>query len=336
MPPDSIAPAYPPPELIANTTSWGGSVLQDGDTYHMFVAEMSNGCGMGTWTTNSQVVHATSSLPEGPYERQAVINPAFSHNPTVSRAPDGTWVLYHIGCGDAAPTQCTDCAGGNSGHCPGGPETVSCTPGTTPNTTPTSANVLFASAPHGPWQSVDADLHGAGMPPRMGKFGIDNPTPYFFPNGSVLLLGRCDYSTVGLIRANSFRGPYELLSEAGDASTIHGVEDPFLYRDNKGRFHALFHGGQQGGDYPAAGAHAYSEDGLTWSYSQGTAFTTAITTSDGEAHQFNRRERPHLLFNADGQPTHLFTALTNWGKDGTDRAFTFAQAISTGDSEATV
>ena len=35
----AIRPAYPPPALGANTTSWGGSVLRDGTTneYHMFV-----------------------------------------------------------------------------------------------------------------------------------------------------------------------------------------------------------------------------------------------------------------------------------------------------------
>eukprot|EP00664_Eupelagonemidae_sp_cell27_P008281 gene8281-3231_t len=133
----------------------------------MFAAEMSNSCGMSTWTSNSQVVHATAAAPEGPYQRRGVVDPPFSHNPTVARAPDGTWVLYHIGCGDGTTKQCTNCSGGTTGKCPGGSETVSCTPGTTPGTTPTTTNVLFAADPSGPqygkWLSTEqiAELAGS-------------------------------------------------------------------------------------------------------------------------------------------------------------------------------
>jgi len=329
-PPKLIQAAYPPPDLLSNTTSWGASVLQDGDTYHMFAAEMSNGCGMQTWSTNSQIVHATATHPAGPYQRQSVINPPFSHNPTVSRAPDGTWVLYHIGCGDGKTRQCTDCANGISGSgCPSPPETVSCTPGTTPGTTPMTANVLFAQAPEGPWQAMNAQLENGGSPPRMGKYGIDNPSAYFFPNGSVLLLGRCDASSVGRIVADSWRGPYHLGSEVGNAAAIGGVEDPFLYRDKRGHFHALFHGGHQGGGYKASGAHAFSSNGVHWTFSLHASYTTDVCTTDGKCHSYNRRERPHLLFGSDGQPAYLFTSLSNWVIGGKDSAFTFAQAIHT-------
>ena len=37
------------------TTSWGGSVLVEDGKYWMFAAEMANHCGLGQWTTNSQV-----------------------------------------------------------------------------------------------------------------------------------------------------------------------------------------------------------------------------------------------------------------------------------------
>ena len=60
------------------------------------------------------------------------------------------------------------------------------------------------------------------------------------------------------------------------------------------------------------------------------AFTTDVVTADGATHPFARRERPHLLFDADGTtPIVLYTTLTNWtvGVLGTDKAFTFAQKI---------
>lgn len=327
---DEVKAAYPPPELINSTTSWGASVLLDSETstYHMYVAEMANGCGMNTWSTNSQIAHATSSSPEGPFTRQSTVAEPFAHNPTAARAPDGTWVLFQIGCGGSQP--CTQCAGGvTTGSCPGVAETVSCDPGPTPAKTPRTAHMLYATAPEGPWEAIDPELQNIGQPPSMGKFGVDNPAPYFFPNGSLLLLARCDYTSVGLVRADDWRGPYALGTEIGDASAIQGVEDPHLYRDSRGAFHALFHGGKQGGDWKASGAHAFSKDGIDWTYSLKPAFTTDITTASGVV-SFNRRERPHLLLGKDGQPTHLVTTLTNWGLQGHgDNAFTHVHALNT-------
>lgn len=41
--------------------SWGGGVLQDdAGTWHMWVSENANRCGMNSWGGNSQIVHASS------------------------------------------------------------------------------------------------------------------------------------------------------------------------------------------------------------------------------------------------------------------------------------
>lgn len=54
--------------LIPRFRARGGSIIQDeAGKFHMFAAEMSNGCGLNTWTTNSIIVSATSDMPEGPY-----------------------------------------------------------------------------------------------------------------------------------------------------------------------------------------------------------------------------------------------------------------------------
>ena len=46
-----------------NTSTWGGAVLRDHDTglYHMWASELLSHCGIESWTTNSHVVHATST-----------------------------------------------------------------------------------------------------------------------------------------------------------------------------------------------------------------------------------------------------------------------------------
>ena len=142
------------------------------------------------------------------------------------------------------------------------------------------------------------DPAGTGKPPFVGSYGVDNPAPLFFPNGSLLMLGRDAWNSVGRIVAPHWRGPYTLGRLIGPAPFT--VEDPFLYRDVRGAFHALFHGGKQGGDFVAAGAHAFSTDGHDWVFSAKAAYTTTVNTSDGQAHTFTRRERPHLLFAGGG------------------------------------
>jgi hypothetical protein len=65
-----------------NTSSWGGSVLCDNSTgvYHMWAAEMTQHCGIGAWTENSRIIHATSPTADGTYTR--------SDEVFVSRTPD--------------------------------------------------------------------------------------------------------------------------------------------------------------------------------------------------------------------------------------------------------
>ena len=43
------------------TSSWGGSVVHQGDTWHMFASEFVGGCGLSSWGGNSQIVHAVSN-----------------------------------------------------------------------------------------------------------------------------------------------------------------------------------------------------------------------------------------------------------------------------------
>lgn len=316
-----MSPAYPPPDLINGTSSWGGSVVRGDDgKYHMFAAEMSEGCGLKSWSTNSIVVHAVADAPMGPFERKDVAVQAFAHNPVVARAPDGTWVLWHIGCG--APNRgvlpCETCSGGQTNKsCPREGEEVACTANTT--------HVLSAKSLDGPWVALNATIvnpHG---------FNIDNPAPYFFPNGSVLMLGRDGGSTCRIITAPSWQGPYRLGPMIGEKQDP--VEDPFLYRDSRGAFHALFHGGKQGGGVLVSGYHWFSHDGLQWSANSKAAFTTAINYTDGSSQRFSRRERPHLLFDKQGEPTHLFTGL--WLGLG-DKSATHVQALNTAVSTAVV
>merc|ERR1719253_1962037 len=69
----------------------------------MFAADMKGHCGLNSWQGNSQISAAVSALgPEGPFsikENSSLVLPPFSHNPTVHMAPDGTYIIFHIGSG---------------------------------------------------------------------------------------------------------------------------------------------------------------------------------------------------------------------------------------------
>lgn len=55
------------PGASPNETTWGGNAVYFQGQFHLFVAEMVNGCSLAQWGQNSQCAHAVSSSPEGPY-----------------------------------------------------------------------------------------------------------------------------------------------------------------------------------------------------------------------------------------------------------------------------
>jgi hypothetical protein len=121
-------PAYPPPDLLNTTSSWGGSVIRDrkdrgGDgNYHMFVSEFAGSCGLESWATASQVVHAVADTPKGPFQRVDVAIGNFSHNPIINYDTHSRqYVLHHIGCGTANK-------GSAECHCRGGKTKTDCRP----------------------------------------------------------------------------------------------------------------------------------------------------------------------------------------------------------------
>jgi hypothetical protein len=85
--------------MTPNVTSWGGNVIFDGTTYHMFVAEMVESCPLTNWQSNSQCTHAVSDTITGPYTKQDAAVGVWCHNPAAVTLPDGTFALFHIGDG---------------------------------------------------------------------------------------------------------------------------------------------------------------------------------------------------------------------------------------------
>lgn len=116
------------------SASWGGSIVQEGNAWYMFLAFMEGHCGLNSWQPNSAIYRAVStsgpkvmthtcspllysansSLLQGPYVNETLLLPWFSHNPTVSVQPDGTTLVWHIGCGNEQGNFVQGCTNGTT------------------------------------------------------------------------------------------------------------------------------------------------------------------------------------------------------------------------------
>jgi hypothetical protein len=186
---------------------------------------------------------------------EKVVVPTQAHNPYYVQDPvTKTNLIFHIGGGDNPPT-------------PSHPF-LNCTNGTTPMGLDSSSPIYtsqpyvhYSSSFEGPFQRLNLTLPPGHTP--VG-WGYDNPAPWIFDNGTVLMLSRKyngtaahahiePHDTIWLVRADSFKGPYELVFDRPVFEHENfNEEDPCLWRDHRGNFHALFH---------FTKGHAWSADG---------------------------------------------------------------------------
>ena len=89
-----------------NASSWGGSVFWSDcdDQYHMYVSDMTGGCGLAVWASGSRILHAKAATPAGPFTPVGgdgfdIALPPETHNPAVIYTPDDQILLFHIGNG---------------------------------------------------------------------------------------------------------------------------------------------------------------------------------------------------------------------------------------------
>jgi hypothetical protein len=137
------------------------------------------------------------------------------------------------------------------------------------------------------------------------------------PNGSVAVMIHTDdnngWSGETIAVAPSWQGPYTVTvgNEAVNNEPLK-QEDPFMWIDARGHYHALLHlmfdppGMGPCGFW--AGGHMASVDGTKWTPIY-RSYNTTVRTVDGKTTVFGRRERPKLIFDTAGRPTHLFNGV---------------------------
>ncbi|MFH5833835.1 glycoside hydrolase family protein [Halalkalibaculum sp. DA384] len=294
---------------------WGMSVIKGDSLYHGYASRWPKSVPFApNWMTHSEIVHATSRTPEGPYEFQEVVferrgseywDGMTTHNPTIHKIGD-TYLLYYIGMiydfvpPDSALTQEQIVEARSSQR----------------------IGLATASSPWGPWQRKDKPI----LKPRPGEWDAlftNNPAPVVRKDSSVLLIYKSTRDMQGLLKlgaaeANHFEGPYTQIGnepilewdnpEDTDRRSSKHVEDPYVWwSGNRYELIAKDMTGQITGQR-GAGLHAWSENGTEWNVEEHPlAYTRNVVWANGDTLEMAAFERPQLLIQ-DGVPTHLFAA----------------------------
>ena len=104
------------------------------------------------------------------------------------------------------------------------------------------------------------------------------------------------------------------------------TEDPFLYMDCNGGYHAIFHNMSPNDIQTLCGGHAYSTDGINWVYG-GAIFGNTVNFTDGTTKTYSRRERPHFVFADDGCTPIALTNGVQYGGQFGDATFSLLQPV---------
>ena len=303
---------------VPGTSSWGGAPVYDrqSSTYHMYLAEFVEHCGLQAWHLNSRIVHAVSQSPIGPYAFVEEVVPVYSHNPSVAVTANGTGlILMHIGGGlpDGPPLRCRN----------GSSQTNYSSPSAQPlpaggAQAAASIGTLCSATLAGPWQ--DCGWSGAAAP-----HSFTNPTLWVLRNGSIAVGGNSNYSLGWTMGSNCSSFLCRAWSNATFKTPGRTGEDPWIFQDKNDYFHALFHDMQP--DLPA-GRHAYSRTGVDWTLTAELAYTGSVLFEDGSTVAFSKRERPHLLLDPDTRaPLALVTGVMQHAESVDDHCWTLAQAV---------
>ena len=296
---------------------WGSSVVKGEDgLYHMFVDRWPKELPFHPgWMIASEIVHATSKTPEGPYQFSDVVLPArgpqywdgrATHNARIAKYKD-TYILFYMGS-----THPFD-------NVKDPKEVTLESPYATVGRSNKRIGIATSKSPYGPWERRNEPVLDT-KPDTFYSFLTSNPSPIINDDGSVLLVFKAraykdkypyqgDMS-IGVAKAQHFNGPYTVVSNEPIFSKDHfgEVEDPFVWRDKDG-YHLVVKD-QRGGitGHKHSGLIAHSPDGLTWKLDKNPlAYTKTIKWSDGSTQIMGQLERAFALIE-DGRMTHLFFA----------------------------
>jgi len=278
------------------THHWGGHAIQDNSTKKWvgFFSYMAEYCDLSRWTSQSMIISAVSDAPDGPFNQQRTpVTGPWTHNAMISQHPNGTYFLFHIG--DGTPkSKATSCS------TTGKVDPVFPFPAGHPE--PAPATTHASDSLYGPWRAA------SNIP------GVNNPAVFFWPNGTAAI-----YDRTSVMWSDSIDGPWGRAAKGQRTYVSQGAgsggtpgfnpEDPFVWKDNKNRFHMLINSNSGHSNCAAkvpCGGHLWSEDGLEWSKPHTPAFGTIVHMADGTTDVYDYCERPQIAQTPDGTPLTFY------------------------------
>ena len=289
--------------FISDTMSiWGGSVVKGEDgLYHMFYSRWPKRLGWA-WATHSEIAHAVSTSPFGPYEFKDVAlaergkeywDGPCTHNPTIHKF-NGKYYLYYMG---------------NTGD-----KKVVGVPGKEKlnwlHRNNQRIGVAVADSPNGPWKRFDKPVLDITPDDSLAHDALmtSNPSVCQMTDGKILMV----YKAVGkkyplpqggpvvhcVAIADSPTGPFKKYPDP--VFTVEGerfpAEDPYIWYES-GKYRAIVKRMNLKRQQKAASLiHYDSEDGIHWNEAKYFDISERIFTwEDGRTQQFTHLERPQVL-----------------------------------------
>lgn len=276
---------------------WGGSAIKGDDgKYYLFASRWPKTSPFPEgYMTNSEIVLATSNSPEGPYEFQKVI---------IGKRDGGYFdsVMAHNPhikkIGDTYYLFYI-------GSCDGSQETRA---------------IGYAKSKN------LVDFERSDKPIDLPA-NANNPSVLVMRDGKILLVFRDGKLKVTIAKANKVEDGFRLL--AYDIFDGKRAEDMYIFNyDSKLHIIAEDNVGAFTGN-ERFGFHVVSTDLINWEKAENVlAYDHTLKFADGTEIKAQRRERPQLLFDETGKPTHLFTSVLYNGE-----AFNAVQPIDINQGE---
>ncbi len=288
----------------ADYFNWGSSIIKGEDgKYHLFYARWPRKYSFGAWLTHSEIAHAVSDNPEGPYvyletalkgrDNSRYWDDITAHNPKI-KFFEGKYYLYYIGTNV-----------GRKGL--SNKKLIEMSSKSTKNETRKllrenqRTGVAVSESLNGPWERLDNPIVEPEGP--ITTLTV-NPAISLGPDGKYYLIIKGDKpNETRFIRNQAIAiaptptGPFKIENKPV-IDNLDTEDVSMWYNESNSKFYAVFH------------AHTFiglmsSPDGLNWKKAKNYEITgKKILLDNGEFIEPDRMERP-FIFLEDGVPKAL-------------------------------
>ncbi|WP_242203080.1 alpha-L-fucosidase [Aestuariivivens insulae] len=286
--------------------NWGTSILKGKDgLYHMFYARWKKDYGFTGWLTHSEIAHAISKNPAGPWQFKEVVlegarnnrwDAITAHNPKIKYF-DGNYYLYYIATnlGDKKFTEEELIETAHTGY--NHPNWKILRPNQ-------RAGVAVSSSINGPWKRMEAPLIEPSGP--IATLTV-NPAIDKGKDGNYYLIVKGDkpnekrfIRNQAVAVSKSPTGPFKMMDEPV-IDYIDTEDMSVWYDESRDRFYGVFH------------AHGFigmvtSPDGVHWKKAnEYVLMPKKLKMADGTMLVPDRLERP-FIYHENGKPKILSLA----------------------------